>query len=222
MTFRTGTYFYDLNTRINSRQQKNQSFLSGILARSFNINDSFVNIYGNALGNFMEPYFSDKLFSNPYMIHSATTTVWVSDFVSFNGIQAFKFQPKSMTSNDYLGDETSRANYGVNNIYYSFNPGKIKPITRFWNTGRSTHQKYAKRICEIVSGRPADITRKTRVVEYGDFGWVISIRFGQDGNLCLWRWNNPSFRPLWIGFIKRPNHRSLASSEAINWNHIQI
>ena len=60
-------YFYDLNTKLNYRiNENNNIFLSGYFGRDlFSINDSFVNIYGNALVNFRWNHiFSDKLFSN--------------------------------------------------------------------------------------------------------------------------------------------------------------
>jgi len=66
-------YFYDLNTKISHRiNDRNSIFLSGYFGRDlFSINDSFVNTYGNAVGNFRWNHlFSDKLFSNLSLIYS--------------------------------------------------------------------------------------------------------------------------------------------------------
>jgi len=122
-------YFYDLNTKINYKiNDKNSVFLSGYFGRDvFGISESFVNTYGNAVGNFRWNHlFSDKLFSNLSLIYSDYYYGLKLDFVGFNwnsGIQNFnvKYDLKH-----YLNDKL-QVNYGVNNIYYQFNPGKIEP-----------------------------------------------------------------------------------------------
>ena len=122
-------YFYDLNTKINLKLNENNNiFLSGYFGRDvFSISDSFVNTYGNAVGNFRWNHlFSSKLFSNLSLIYSDYYYGLKLDFVGFNwnsGIQNFnvKYDLKHYV-NDHL-----QVNYGVNNIYYRFNPGKIEP-----------------------------------------------------------------------------------------------
>lgn len=122
-------YFYDLNTKINHKiNARNSIFLSGYFGRDlFSINDSFVNIYGNAVGNFRWNHlFSDKLFSNLSLIYSDYFYGLELDFVGFewdSGIQNFnlKYDLKHYLNNKF------QLNYGLNNIYYVFNPGKIKP-----------------------------------------------------------------------------------------------
>ncbi|WP_343486054.1 TonB-dependent receptor [Allomuricauda sp. d1] len=122
-------YFYDLNTKINHRiNERNSIYLSGYFGRDlFSINDNFVNIYGNAVGNFRWNHlFSDKLFSNLSLIYSDYFYGLELDFVGFewdSGIQNFnvKYDLKH-----YVNDKF-QINYGLNNIYYVFNPGKIKP-----------------------------------------------------------------------------------------------
>ncbi|MEM8999911.1 MAG: TonB-dependent receptor [Bacteroidota bacterium] len=122
-------YFYDFNAKINHRiNEKNNVFLSGYFGRDlFNINDSFVNIYGNAVGNFRWNHlFSDKLFSNLSLIYSDYFYGLELDFVGFewdSGIQNFniKYDLKHYINNRL------QINYGLNNTYYVFNPGKIKP-----------------------------------------------------------------------------------------------
>ncbi len=122
-------YFYDLNTKFNYNiNDRNSIFLSGYFGRDvFSISDSFVNTYGNAVGNFRWNHlFSDKLFSNLSIIYSDYYYGLKLDFVGFNwnsGIQNFnvKYDLKH-----YVNDKL-QINYGMNDIYYRFNPGKIEP-----------------------------------------------------------------------------------------------
>ena len=122
-------YFYDLNTKLNYRINANNSiYLSGYFGRDvFSLSDNFVNTYGNSVGNFRWNHlFSDKLFSNLSLIYSDYYYGLLLDFAGFewdSGIQNFnvKYDLKH-----YLSDKI-QVNYGINNIYYRFNPGKIKP-----------------------------------------------------------------------------------------------
>lgn len=122
-------YFYDVNTKISHKINDNNSiYLSGYFGRDlFSINDSFVNVYGNAVGNFRWNHlFNDKLFSNLSLIYSDYFYGLELDFVGFewdSGIQNFnvKYDLKH-----YVNDKL-QVNYGLNNIYYVFNPGKIIP-----------------------------------------------------------------------------------------------
>lgn len=122
-------YFYDLNTKLNFKiNDKNNIYLSGYFGRDvFSLSDSFVNTYGNAVLNFRWNHlFSDKLFSNLSVIYSDYYYGLELGFVGFkwnSGIQNFnlKYDFKHYLSNNF------QINYGINNIYYQFNPGKIQP-----------------------------------------------------------------------------------------------
>ncbi|WP_298486521.1 TonB-dependent receptor [uncultured Maribacter sp.] len=122
-------YFFDLNAKLNYKiNQNNNLYLSGYFGRDvFGISDSFVNTYGNSVGNFRWNHlFSDKLFSNLSLIYSDYYYGLKLDFVGFNwnsGIQNFniKYDLKHYLNNDL------QVNYGINNIYYKFNPGEIEP-----------------------------------------------------------------------------------------------
>ncbi|TXN35418.1 TonB-dependent receptor [Flagellimonas hymeniacidonis] len=122
-------YFFDLNTKINHKiNDRNNIFLSGYFGRDlFSISDSFVNTYGNAVGNFRWNHlFSDKLFSNLSVIYSDYSYGLELDFVGFewdSGIQNFNLK---YDLKHYIND-SFQLNYGLNNIYYVFNPGKIIP-----------------------------------------------------------------------------------------------
>ena len=146
-------YFYDLNTKLNYKlNETNSIFLSGYFGRDvFSISDSFVNTYGNAVGNFRWNHlFSDKLFSNLSLIYSDYYYGLKLDFVGFNwnsGIQNFnvKYDLKH-----YIKDKL-QINYGLNNIYYQFNPGKIEPSNE--NSGILEEQlieKYANEFAAYV------------------------------------------------------------------------
>jgi hypothetical protein len=122
-------YFYDLNTKVNYKLDKNNNlYLSGYFGRDvFDINERFVNIYGNATVNLRWNHlFSDKLFSNLSLIYSDYYYGLLLDFVGFDfdsGIRNFNLK---YDFQQYLGDNF-KLNYGINNIYYRFNPGDIRP-----------------------------------------------------------------------------------------------
>ena len=122
-------YFYDLNTKINYKiNERNSLYLSGYFGRDyFGIQDSFINSYGNAVFNFRWNHnFSDKLFSNLSLIYSNYYYGLELDFVGFqwdSGIENFNLK---YDFNHYLSKDL-QLNYGLQNIYYGFNPGKIIP-----------------------------------------------------------------------------------------------
>jgi len=124
-------YFYDLNTKLSYRfNDKNSIFLSGYFGRDvFEIADSFENTYGNTVVNFRWNHlFSDKLFSNLSLIYSDYYYGLKLNFVEFDwesGIRNFniKYDFKHYISNNF------KLEYGLNSIYYKFNPGEIQPTT---------------------------------------------------------------------------------------------
>lgn len=124
-------FFYDLNTKLSYRlNDKNSIYLSGYFGRDvFSISDSFQNTYGNSVLNFRWNHlFSDKLFSNLSAIYSDYFYGLRLDFVGFDwesGIRNFnlKYDLKHYISNNF------KLEYGLNSIYYRFNPGEITPIS---------------------------------------------------------------------------------------------
>ncbi|TYP72303.1 TonB-dependent receptor [Aquimarina intermedia] len=122
-------YFYDLNTKLNYKiNENNNIYLSGYFGRDvFNLNDSFKNVYGNSVLNLRWNHlFSDKLFSNLSLIYSDYFYGLELDFVGFewnSGIRNFnlKYDFKHYISDGF------QLTYGINDIYYHFNPGEIKP-----------------------------------------------------------------------------------------------
>jgi hypothetical protein len=124
-------YFYDLNTKLSYRlNDKNSIFLSGYFGRDvFELADSFENTYGNTVVNFRWNHlFLDQLFSNLSLIYSDYYYGLRLDFVEFDwesGIRNFnlKYDFKHYISNNF------KLEYGLNSIYYKFNPGDINPTT---------------------------------------------------------------------------------------------
>ncbi|WP_142783177.1 TonB-dependent receptor [Changchengzhania lutea] len=122
-------YFYDLNTKLSYNLNNNNNiYLSGYFGRDvFRIEDTFENTYGNSVLNFRWNHlFSDKLFSNLSLIYSDYYYDLKLNFVEFDwvsGIQNFnlKYDFKHYLNNNL------KLQYGINSIYYKFNPGEIKP-----------------------------------------------------------------------------------------------
>lgn len=123
-------YFYDLNTKFNYKlNDKNSILISGYLGNDkFNMNNVFINTYGNALANLRWNHiFSDKLFSNASLVYSdynyglklkMVGIDWKSDIKNYS----FKYDFNHYLSNKLI------LNYGFNSIYYKFNPGTIRPF----------------------------------------------------------------------------------------------
>ncbi|MEO1011061.1 MAG: TonB-dependent receptor [Bacteroidota bacterium] len=189
-------YFFDLNTKLNYKlNERNSLFLSGYFGRDvFGIADSFVNTYGNSVGNLRWNHlFSDKLFSNLSLIYSDYYYGLKLDFVGFNwnsGIQNFnlKYDLKHYITN------TLQINYGINNVYYGFNPGKIEPSND--SSGIVEDQlteKYANEFSAYI-GVEHDVTENLSLgygLRFSNF-----LRLGQD-ELFVYQDDNPVlFNPL--------------------------
>jgi len=122
-------YFYDLNTKLSySLNEKNNIYLSGYFGRDvFQLNDSFINTYGNSVINFRWNHlFSDKLFSNLSMIYSDYYYGLNLDIIGLNWDSGIKNYNIKYDFKHYLSDKL-KLTYGVNSNYFDFNPGKIEP-----------------------------------------------------------------------------------------------
>jgi hypothetical protein len=127
---KNSAFFYDLNAKLNYKFNDNNSlYASGYFGRDFfNISEEFENNYGNSTVNIRWNHlFSDRHFSNLSAIFSdyyygltfsAVGFDWRSGIKNFNLKYDFKY---------YLNDKV-KLNYGINSIYYKFNPGTIKPM----------------------------------------------------------------------------------------------
>lgn len=207
-------YFYDLNTKINHKINENNSiFLSGYFGRDlFNVSDRFVNVYGNAVGNFRWNHlFSDKLFSNLSLIYSDYYYGLELDFVGFewnSGIQNFNLK---YDLKHYLNDKF-QLNYGINSIYYVFNPGKIVPNSS--DSGIVEEQltkKYANENAAYV-----DVEHQISENLSIEYGLRVSQfnRFGQD-ELYVYENNNPvEFDPFTLVYREAEPIDSISSSRS--------
>ena len=146
-------YFYDLNAKLNYRfNDKNNLFVSGYLGNDvFDMNKSLINNYGNILTNVRWNHiFTDKIFSNMSAIYSDykyglkikfAGIDWKSNIRNYN----FKYDFKHYLSNNLI------LNYGLNSIYYQFNPGTIRP---FDETSGVIPDQIAKKTWQLVSKLP--------------------------------------------------------------------
>ncbi|MFH6943275.1 carboxypeptidase-like regulatory domain-containing protein [Flavobacterium sp. FlaQc-50] len=122
-------YFYDLNTKLSYKLNDNNSlYLSGYFGRDvFSINKSFSNTYGNTTLNLRWNHlFSSKIFSNLSLIYSDYYYGLDLDLVGFKWDSGIKNYNIKYDFKHYISDKF-KLNYGINGIYYGFNPGTIKP-----------------------------------------------------------------------------------------------
>jgi hypothetical protein len=122
-------YFYDLNTKLNYKIDKNNSlYLSGYFGRDvFEIAQTFINTYGNSTLNLRWNHlFSEKLFSNLSLIYSDYYYGLELDFVGFEWDSGITNYNIKYDFKYYLNDKF-KVNFGANTMYYQFNPGEIKP-----------------------------------------------------------------------------------------------
>ena len=124
-------YFYDLNTKLSYNfNDNNRFFLSGYFGRDvFEISDTFANSFGNTTLNLRWNHlFSEKLFSNLSLIYSDYYYGLELKFVEFDfdsGIRNFNLK---YDFSHYISN-TVDLRYGINSIYYKFNPGNVTPTT---------------------------------------------------------------------------------------------
>ncbi|WP_034259499.1 TonB-dependent receptor [Aequorivita capsosiphonis] len=124
-------YFYDLNTKLSYNFDKNNRFfLSGYFGRDvFEISDTFSNSFGNTTLNLRWNHlFSDRLFSNLSLIYSDYYYGLELKFIEFDfdsGIRNFNLK---YDFTHYISDNVD-LRYGINSIYYKFNPGNVTPTT---------------------------------------------------------------------------------------------
>lgn len=176
---KNSAYFYDLNTKLNyNLNQKNKLFLSGYFGRDlFDLNDAFVNTYGNTFVNLRWNHlFNDKLFSNLSMIYSDYNyglkfgilgLNWESGINNFNLKYDFKH---------YLGKQT-KLTYGLNAQYYNFNPGTIEPT----DSNSGINRKQLERKFAFEPALYFDVDQKISeklAINYG-FRYSMFYRLGE-------------------------------------------
>ncbi|CAH8283776.1 outer membrane receptor protein involved in Fe transport [Mariniflexile fucanivorans] len=124
-------YFYDLNTKLSYKlNDRNNIYLSGYFGRDvFRLNETIDNTYGNTVLNFRWNHLlSDKLFSNVSLIYSDYYYGLKLGFVEFDWVSGIKNFNLKYDFKHYISNKF-KLQYGLNSIYYKFNPGDIKPTT---------------------------------------------------------------------------------------------
>ena len=124
-------YFYDLNTKSNFViNDKNKIFVSGYFGRDvFKLQDTFSNTYGNSTLNFRWNHLiNEKTFSNTSVIYSNYYYGLKLDFGGFDWNSSIKNLNLKFDIKNYYSNEF-QFNYGLNIIYFDFNPGEISPLT---------------------------------------------------------------------------------------------
>lgn len=183
-------YFYDLNTKLSYKLNPNNNlYLSGYFGRDvFSLNKSFTNIYGNSTLNLRWNHlFSEKLFSNLSLIYSDYYYGLNLDFVGFKWDSGIRNYNVKYDFKNYITDKF-KLNYGVNGIYYDFNPGTIKPSKA--NSGINFDQLDRKYAFEpaIYINAEQDISKKISL-SYG-LRYSLFYRLGAS-TVNLYANNNP-------------------------------
>ena len=122
-------YFYDLNTKLSYQLNPNNGlYLSGYFGRDvFSISNSFANTYGNTTFNLRWNHlFTDKLFSNLSLIYSDYYYGLAINLIGFEWNSGIKNYNIKYDFKNYISDKF-KLNYGLNGLYYDFNPGTINP-----------------------------------------------------------------------------------------------
>ena len=183
-------YFYDLNTKMSYQINPNNNlYLSGYFGRDvFSLANSFTNIYGNSTLNLRWNHlFSDKLFSNLSMIYSDYYYGLDLNFVGFQWDSGIKNYNIKYDFKNYISDRF-KLNYGLNAIYYDFNPGIIKPSSATSGINFSQlDKKYAFEPAVYINA-DQELSKKFSI-SYG-LRYSLFYRLGQS-NVNVYANNNP-------------------------------
>ena len=123
-------YFYDLNTKSNFvLNDKNKIYVSGYFGRDvFKLQDTFSNTYGNNTLNLRwNNLINEKTFSNTSLIYSNYYYGLELDFGGFDWESSIKNLNLKFDIKNYFSSKF-QFNYGINLLYFDFNPGEISPL----------------------------------------------------------------------------------------------
>ncbi|MCB0467879.1 MAG: TonB-dependent receptor, partial [Aequorivita sp.] len=183
-------YFYDLNAKLSyNLNDNNRLYLSGYFGRDvFEISDSFANSFGNTTLNLRWNHlFSDKLFSNLSLIYSDYYYGLELKFVEFNfdsGIRNFNLK---YDFTHYISNDVD-LRYGINSIYYKFNPGDVTPTTE--DSGINPFKLTDKYAWENAAYVDAEIELSDKISVQAGLRLSTFNRLGQD-ELYLYENDNP-------------------------------
>lgn len=123
--------FYDLNAKLSfTLDDRNRLYVSSYFGRDvFNVNQFFSNTFGNSFANVRWNHvFNDKLFSNASIIFSDYNYGLELDFVEFQFDSGISNLNAKYDLTHYINDKV-KMRYGLNSIYYEFDPGRIVPTS---------------------------------------------------------------------------------------------
>ncbi len=183
-------YFYDLNAKFSYKLNPNNNlYLSSYFGRDvFSLAKSFTNTYGNATLNLRWNHlFSDKLFSNLSLIYSDYYYGLDLNFIGFKWDSGIKNYNIKYDFKNYITDNF-KLNFGLNAIYYDFNPGTIRPASA--DSGFNFSQLEKKKAFEpaIYIDAEQEISSKIDLT-YG-LRYSLFYRLGQS-NVDIYENNNP-------------------------------
>jgi hypothetical protein len=183
-------YFYDLNTKISyNLNDTNRLYLSGYFGRDvFSISDSFSNSFGNSTFNVRWNHlFSEKLFSNLSLIYSDYFYGLELSFVEFDFESGIRNGNLKYDLTHYLSEKIE-LHYGLNSIYYKFNPGSIKPTTE--SSGINPFKLTNKYAFENALYAEAEVTVSDKLAVQAGVRLSTFNRLGQDA-LNIYANDNP-------------------------------
>ncbi len=182
--------FYDLNTKVSyNLDENNKLFLSGYFGRDvFNISDTFANTFGNTTLNLRWNHlFSEKLFSNLSLIYSDYYYGLELKFLEFqfdSGIRNFNLKYDLI---HYLTNDV-KLRYGVNSIYYKFNPGDVQPTSQ--DSGINPYKLTDKYAFENAAYAEVELDVTNNLSIQGGLRLSTFNRLGQE-ELNLYENDNP-------------------------------
>jgi hypothetical protein len=173
-------YFYDINTKSNYKIDKNNTlYFSGYFGRDkFKLSDTFSNTYGNSTFNLRWNHLiNEKTFSNTSLIFSDYYYGLTLNFVGFDWNSGIKNLNIKFDLKNYYSNKI-QFNYGLNSIYYEFNPGEISPINQSGINFTILERKFALEYAAYF-----DVVHKAFPKISLRYGFRLNqfLRFKQDG-----------------------------------------
>lgn len=124
-------YFYDINAKVSfNLDDNNRLYMSSYFGRDvFNVNNLFGNTFGNSFVNVRWNHiFNEKWFSNASIIYSDYNYGLELEFVEFTFDSGITNMNAKYDLTHFVNDKVEMR-YGINSIYYEFDPGRITPST---------------------------------------------------------------------------------------------
>ena len=173
-------YFYDINTKSNYKIDKNNTlYFSGYFGRDkFKLSNTFSNTYGNSTLNLRWNHvINEKTFSNTSLIFSDYYYGLTLNFVGFDWNSGIKNLNIKFDLKNYYSNKV-QFNYGLNSIYYEFNPGIINPINQSGINFTKLERKFA-----LENAAYFDVVHKASLKISLRYGFRVNqfLRFKQEG-----------------------------------------